>query len=232
MEPATESKTFRLELSGEDLSILRRVVDESLHIPQARAVERVSGRDEALQTLTGKPVVRDRQAPGNVVKRMNLGKKKRIRPCQWPSEPEDRARVKERTKERRAQNLPSPFASGRISRDGGAYLPSLKEQKTLTELKAKISARLALNPGELSVPKAVVSCVASDTEQSHRQTGMCVQISVNECDSKVEVQSMLEPSGGSMRLGDAFAFDASTRFRFPVGDWKGRLFFTARGDPL
>ena len=46
------------------------------------------------------------------------------------------------------------------------------------------------------------------------------------------MQPVYDPFGERMRLGDAFAFDASTGYKFPVGDWKGRLFFTAKGDPL
>ena len=64
------NKSFTLALSGQDLSILRRLVDDSLHIPLARAVEKEAGRDAALLTLTGKPVVRDKHAPENVVKRI------------------------------------------------------------------------------------------------------------------------------------------------------------------
>ena len=226
------NKSFTLALSGQDLFILRRLVDDSLHIPLARAMEKEAGRDAALLTLTGKPVVRDKHAPENVVKRMNLGKKKRVRACRWPSTPEARARVNDRTKERRAQNLPSPFDSGRLSSDGGAYLPSNKEKTLLASLRLKIAAQLALDPTELSVPKAVVSCVASDTGTGslHKQTGICVQVSVNDS-SKVEVQPH-DPLSERMGLGDAFAFDASTGYKFPVGDWKGRLFFTAKGDPL
>ena len=74
--------------------------------------------------------------------------------------------------------------------------------------------------------------MASDTGTGslHKQTGICVQVSVNDS-SKVEVQPH-DPLSERMGLGDAFAFDASTGYKFPVGDWKGRLFFTAKGDPL
>jgi len=142
------AKSFKLQLSAEDLSTLRRVVADSLHVRQARIALKAKGRKEALLELKGKAVMRDKLAPGDVVKRMNIGnKKKRVRPCQWPSKPEDRKRVNERTKERRAQNLPSPFASGRISNDGDMYLPSLKEQKLLNTLRTNISQQLCPGSG-------------------------------------------------------------------------------------
>jgi len=194
MEPATtDPKCFKLALSVDEISALRRLVDESLQIPQARALERQMGdnKEQALSVLTGKPVIRDKHVPGNVVKRINLGiKKKAARACQWPSRAEDRAKVNARTAERRSKGLLSPFASGRLSKDGRAYLPSLKEQKLLNSLRKNISDQLAIDPTDLSVPKAVVSCIANDTEsarQLHKQTGVCVQVSMKHGCNMVEV---------------------------------------------
>ena len=228
----TNSKSFTLQLSAEDLSTLRRVVDDSLNVTQARTALKAEGRKEALQQLKGEVVMRDKLAPSDIVKRMNIGnKKKRTRPCQWPSRPEDRARVNNRTKERRAQNLPSPFASGRISNDGDVYFPSFKEQKLLNTLRTNISEALALDPAALSVPKAVVSVVGTNMPRSlHRQTGMCIQLSINQCD-KVDVSG--ETPASNMPSGEAFAFDTSVGYRMPAGgELKGKLFFTAHGDPL
>lgn len=242
MEPPTEdAKTFTLALSSEEVSALHRLVDESLHIPQARALEKEVGgnKEQVLSVLTGKSVMRDRQTPGNIVKRINLGiKKKTHRACQWPKLSEDRAKVNARTAERRAKGLLSPFASGRLSKDGQAYLPSLKEQKLLNTLREKVSQQLELEPAALSVPKAVVSCIEDGGDLArplHRQTGVCVQVSISHGCDRVEVvqpTGVGAPSGGSMRGGEALAFDASVGYRMPVGHLRSNLFFTARGDPI
>ena len=237
MDPVTkDSKTLALSLSIEEVSALRRLVDASLQIPQARAL---SNREQAMSVLTGKPVICDQQAPGNVVKRIHLGtKQKRVRACHWPSLKVDRAKVNARTKERRAQNKPSPFASGRLSKDGRVYLPSRKDQKLLNTLRKGISQQLEMEPEALSIPKAVVSCIEEDDELArpvHTQTGVCVQISCSSGCNKVEVVQSTgagQPTGGSMRAGEALVFDASVGYRMPVGHLQGNLFFTAKGDPL
>ena len=231
-----DTRTFNIAVSGEDLATLRNVVDESLRVPSAMASEGEVGRENALEKLTGKKVMRD-QAPGNVVKRIDLGvKKKRTgRPCGWPSLREDRARVNERMNERRAQGLPSPFDAGRLSVDGSAYIPSRKEEQALRRIRSEISQQLAIDPTELSVPKAVVSCVAPDTEAPrplHRQAGLCIQVAVNGGDSKVEVMTSTGAEGGALQQGEVFAFDARQAHRMPMGDYNRELFFTAKGDPI
>ena len=229
-----ENQTFSIALSADDADVLRRAVDSSLRIPHAKDVEMENGRDQAVESIAGKRVMRD-DSTCNVVKRMYFGKKKRIRTktC-WPNTPEARAKVNARTQERRRQNLPSPFASGRLSNDGDAYIPSLQEKTLLESISSRLVQHLDLAPGEMSRPKAVVSMVSeSDTHRPfHRQAGLCIQCLTHGEGAKVEVTTSNESTGSDLHTGDVFVYNARQLHRMPEGDWNRALFFTAKGSPL
>ena len=228
-----QNETFGIALSSDDMAVLRRAVDSSLRVSQAKHVETEHGREKAIKTIAGKRVMRD-GTTCNVVKRIYFGKKKRKRKSYWPKTPEARAKVNARTKERRQQNLPSPFLNGRLSKDGDTYIPSLREKKLLESIRSRLSQHLEIAPGELSRPKAVVSMVSSGSEASrpfHRQAGLCIQCSTHG-GAKVEVITSDEAAGTDYQQGDVFVYNARQLHRMPHGDWNRGLFFTANGNPL
>ena len=225
----------KLHFSTEELTTLHKLVEASLKIPDAKAKEG-EGREKVLEALGGKSVMQYSQAHGNIVKRINLGiKQGRKRKCGWPSLPDDRAKVNERTAERREQGKPSPFNQGRPSIDGTAYIPSKKDTKLLKKLGDRISQNLNLNPEQMGVPKAVVSMQDPESERSdrlHRQAGICIQVAVKDGTSKVQVFSRNNHTGGAMQKGDVFSFDGQKGHTMPIGDWKTDIFFNAKCDPL
>ena len=238
MDRNPQSKLFKIEFETEDLNAIRLAVDEAVKYREAKAVEVIAGRAKALEALAGKSVMCDRTCPNSlsIVKRVSLGTKKRKgRPCCWPSKKEDRERVRKRTEERRAQGLESPFAKGRLSRDGTVYIPSLREEKTLKNVSAKIAEHLAIDPLQLR-PKAVVSCVEpSNATKRHRQSGWCIQVAINQGTKRIDVTEAhpsANPRAPEMHTGEVFAFSGSEAHRFPPTQWQRDLLFTAYNDAM
>ena len=228
------AQLFTIPFEAEDLSAIRKAVDDAVKYREAKAVEAAAGRTKALQALAGKSVMRDPMCPDSlrsVVKRMPLGtRKKKGQPSNWPSKKEDREKVRKRTEQRRANGLASPFVEGRLSSDGKVYIPSLREAKTLKRVSARIAEHLAIDPSELSVPKAVVSCVEpSDFIQRHRQSGTCIQLAIRHGTKKIHViESQTIPiADADMNCGDVFAFSGTEAHRMPPTAWQRDLFFTA-----
>jgi len=108
--------TLQLALTPVELGLLRGACDGVLNVPHAKATAQAFGRKRALEVLPGRDVEPAALAthPDNAVKARPLDmkprQKKRSGRSNWPKTAAERSRVKQRTLERRAAGLDSPFA--------------------------------------------------------------------------------------------------------------------------
>ena len=227
------AKSFSLNLAKEELELIARVVDQSLNVQTALAEPT---RDKAIDVLSGKRIMRDKGNPKNIVKRRSIrlsATDKRIKKSNWPTQKEKRARLNERTAERRAAGIPSPFV-GRVSVLDGDYIPAPREKTLLLKMKKQVADLVGTQTDSISSPLAVVSMSSGGSERCfHTRKGLGVSINLHDDTPALQIVVGTAPLATTdlLAAGRAQAYDRSLAHREPDVDFRRTLFFKA-GDVL
>ena len=224
---------FSISLSQEELKVVAHAVDASLCVQESLEEAETGDRVKAIDRLAGAQIMKDARYPHNIVKRCRIklaapGTQKRR--SNWPATPEGRARVKRRTAELRARNVPSPF--GRVSVSGDEYIPAHREKAVLQKLKSQVAALVGIDAEALSQPHALISMVNSGGADRRLFTRDGVGVTVSLYDDTESLEMMAEDGAlyvpDSLEAGEALAFDRRMAHREPMGDYRRIITFVQR----
>ena len=235
VECGEQMSRFSLPLSRDEVGLVQEAVDDSLNYQDAFIMGWMQGRDKGIDTLTGSQIMHDTRNPSNVIKRVKLRldhpyKRASKRKSGWPATRQARDKVRRRTAELRAQNIPSPFVTGRMSVDGDGYIPTPRQKAVLRKAQAQVALLVGADVDALSPPHALVSMINSGGDERRSFTGRerGIAISVRPGTAACEIESL----DGGMEIpdpldaGEGLVFDRHRAHREPRGDYRRVLTFT------